>query len=68
MKTILSGNKTEFKFFVTGDPDDSLAPPPSDPDISFSIRQKAVKSVLQQGKCSEDDVTIFIFDMKTQYR
>ncbi|XP_052808033.1 DNA polymerase theta-like [Mya arenaria] len=51
-----------------GDPDDSLAPPPIDKDISFAIRVKAVKSVLQQATCQSEPVTILMFDVKTQYR
>ncbi|KAH3724460.1 hypothetical protein DPMN_050277 [Dreissena polymorpha] len=51
-----------------GDPDDSLAPPPSDRDISMAIRVKAIKSVLQQAVCQSQPVTIMMFDVKTQYR
>ncbi|XP_053395972.1 DNA polymerase theta-like [Mercenaria mercenaria] len=51
-----------------GDPDDSLAPPPSDTDISIAIRVKAVKSVLQQAVCKQQPVTMVMFDVKAHFR
>lgn len=57
-----------FLFTMIGDADDSLAPPPSDADISVSIRIKAVKSVLQQSVCEGEPISIAVFDVKAQYR
>jgi hypothetical protein len=57
-----------FLFYYLGDPDDTLAPPPSDTDISIAIRIKAVKSVLQQAVCKQQPVTMVMFDVKTHFR
>ncbi|KAK3585671.1 hypothetical protein CHS0354_020237 [Potamilus streckersoni] len=50
-----------------GDPHSSLSPPPLDPGISLAIRLKAIKSVLQQGTVRKTQVTIAMYDIKSQY-
>ncbi|KAL3883562.1 hypothetical protein ACJMK2_029814 [Sinanodonta woodiana] len=50
-----------------GDPHRSLSPPPLDSGISLAIRLKAIKSVLQQGTVRKIQVTIAMYDIKSQY-
>lgn len=54
-----------FDLFSFSDPDDSLAPPSQDPDISLSQKIEAIKSILENN---EKRKTISVFDSKEHFK